>query len=206
MTHTVEDHDGLQVCVVTDMHRRYDEEGKLVSAKTVDNLKIVHASEIARYYNIPLRTIGRGDNMIPGIWAIVHDNEIGQRVAYNSEASRIGDRHVRSFKIIKDAAGNPMETVEKISNLKVHHKAGGEPADGRPPLVEETDDGMYVRLDDLLVYAQGQGWTKGGGRPGVVAPVALATSEAKLDKLTDLVQGLAQIMAQNLIAQHPPKK
>lgn len=202
MTHSIRDHDGMAVVVVHDMNRRYDEDGKLISSKEMDNTEIVHAKEIAKYYNIPLRTIGKGDNEIPGIWAIVHSNEIGQRVPYNTEETRPGECNYRIWRVIKDAAGNPMDTEERIIRSTVHREAGGK-ADGGP-LVEELDDGMYVRLSDLLPYAEAQGWTKGGGRPGVVAPAALRSSEDKLDKLTALVQGLAEIVAHQVVA--PPAK
>ncbi len=203
MTHTVRDHDGMKVLVVHDMERRFDDDGKLVSSKAMNDLEIVHAQEIARYYGIPLRTIGRGDNEIPGTWAMVFSNEIGQRVPYNTEETRPGDRNVRVWKVIKDAAGNPMDTEEKVVRAKVHYD-GNKPTGF--PLVDELDDGMYVRLEDLLTYAAAQGWTKGGGRPGVVAPAAIRSTEDKLDKLVELIQGLAQIVAHQVVAAPPSKK
>ena len=50
MTHTTETRDGMEVLVVSDMGRRFDPEtGKELKVRQVNNLPIVHASEIARY-------------------------------------------------------------------------------------------------------------------------------------------------------------
>jgi hypothetical protein len=199
MSHTLREHDGLKVYVVTDMDRRFDEEGKLLSSKEVDNLELVHASDIAKYFGIPLRDIGKGDSLVPGIWTMVFENTFGQRVPYNDDHQIPGDRNVRQFVEIKDATGKVVDTKEKIVLSKFHHRDSGKLERGMPLLID-TCDGMFVRLSDLLEYAEAQGWKKGAGRPHVEGKAKNSASvDEKLDKLTDLVTGLATIMAQQVV-------
>jgi hypothetical protein len=206
MSHTEKDHDGMKVLVVADMNARFDEEGKQVSAIDMEGLEIVHATEIAKYYGVPLRSIGQGDNEVKGVWAMVHANEFGLRVPYNSEASRRGNRNVRAWKVLKDANGNPLNTKEEIKRYTTHHNDSGA-AMRDLPLIEELDDGMYAKLADVLEYAAAQGWKKAGGRPGTGATAAHAdATNDKLDKLVDTVQALAQIIAQQAIQAHAGSK
>jgi hypothetical protein len=204
MTHTVKDVDGLKVLVVTDMDRRYDEDGNLKSSKAVD-LELVHAKEIARHYAIPFRDVGMGDNRVRGVWSMVFENEIGQRVPYNNEEQVPGDRNVRQFKIVRDAAGNPIDTEERIVRATRHHESSGNLT--AIPLMMDTDDGMYVKLADLQEFASANGWRKGAGRPGKEASaIATSNTDQKLDKLADLVASLAQIMAQQVVVSSTGKK
>ena len=168
MAHTYEEReDGLRVVVVGDLTKRYDPlTKKEIAQRDAPAEPIVHASEIARYYGIPLRTIGSGDNEVPGVWAMVHTNEIGQRVPYNTEESRPNHRYIRIHEHVYSAAGIPIDTRERIIENK-----NAQPI--QYAMTDEVDDGMYVRLSDLLEYANAQGWTKGGGWPKhqpVVAP------------------------------------
>lgn len=200
MAHTVRNHDGMKVLVVHDMNRRYDEDGNLTLSKEMGDLEIVHASEIAKYYGIPLRTIGRGDNEVRGIWAMVFDNEIGQRVPYNSEETKPGDRNIRTWRVKrKDADGNPIEREEKVVRATKSWDQNGDQKSqlaGNVPILDEIDDGMYVRLEDVLIFAEGQGWTKGGGRPGAaVAMKVAAANDEKLDKMMEAITALTKLVA-----------
>lgn len=196
MAHTIKDVDGLKVYVVSDMNRRYDEDGNLVSQKDMGGLEIVHARDIATYYNIPLHTIGKGANAVPGIWSMVHDNEIGQRVPYNTEETKSGDRHIRTWKILKDANGEPRDTKEMVIKTTRHWDAGKSGAGllTDKPLLDEIDDGMYVKLSDLRDYASVMGWEKGKGRPGQAAKIA-ATNDEKLDKMAEAITALTKLVA-----------
>jgi hypothetical protein len=160
MAHTKETReDGLAVLVVSDMNRRLDPRtGKPLAARKFDDV-IVHAKAIAEYYKIPMRDIGQGDNRIPGIWSMVHENTIGMRVNYNNEEKTASDRYVRKWEKIFNDAGQPIDTKETI--VREDHEV-------------ETDDGMYVRLSELLEYAEANGWTKGGGRPQHAGPTQAA--------------------------------
>ena len=51
---------------------------------------------------------------------------------------------------MKDGQGRAYDTKEIIKAVKQ---------------VLDTDDGNYVRYDDLVKFAKAQGWTKGGGLP-----------------------------------------
>ncbi len=205
--HTEKNHDGMKVLVVSDMNRKFDEDGNLVSSKDMGNVEIVHASEIAKHYGIPLRTIGTGDNEVPGIWAMVHQNEIGQRVAYNSDHAERGNRHIRTWRIIKDANGQPIDTEERIVRATRHWNTNG--IQGDKLVTDETDDGMYVKLSDLLEFASTQGWSKGAGRPNVEGVAKRAISlDDKLDGLASamlhqakVIEGLVQLAAQNTLTQ-----
>ena len=158
MTHTTEQRDGMEVLVVSDMGRRFDPEtGKELKVRQVNNLPIVHASEIARYYGLDLPDTGYGDNLRLGVWSLVNHNMIGQRVNYNSESEAKSDRIVRHWEIIKDPMGKPVDTKSTLKEEKV---------------VVETDDGMYARLDDVLRFAAANGWTPGGGWPSKVGAPA----------------------------------
>ena len=151
MAHTIEDRDGMQVLVVSDMGARFDPEtGLEIKRRGVDNLAIVHSSEVARYYGIEHADVGMGDRRVVGVWNLVHDNIIGQRVAYNSETQAESDRYIRDWLVLKDGQGRAYDTKEIIKAVKQ---------------VLDTDDGNYVRYDDLVKFAKAQGWTRGGGLP-----------------------------------------
>lgn len=151
MPHILEDRDGMQVLVVSDMGKRFDlETGLEIKRRSIENLAIVHSTEIARYYGIEHADVGMGDRKVPGVWNLVHDNIIGQRVAYNSETQAESDRYIRDWLILKDGQGRAYDTKEIIKAVKQ---------------VLDTDDGNYVRYDDLVKFAKAQGWTKGGGLP-----------------------------------------
>ena len=151
MTHTLIDRDGMQVLVVSDLGARFDlESGLEIKRRAIDNLAIVHSTEIARYYGIEHADVGTGDHKVVGVWNLVHDNIIGQRVAYNSETKTTSDRYIRDWILLKDGQGRAYDTKEVIKEV---------------PQVLDTDDGNYVRYDDLMKFAKAQGWTKGGGLP-----------------------------------------
>jgi hypothetical protein len=208
MAHTERSQDGMKVLVLQDMERKFDDNGTLLSSKDMGGLEVVHATEIARYYGIPLRDIGKGDNLIPGIWTMVFENTFGQRVPYNHEKTDPNsNRNIRQFSEIKDAAGKTVDTKEVIVRSKFHHRDSGKLERGMP-LAFETDDGMYVKLSDLLEYAEAQGWRKGAGRPHIEAKAKNSASiDEKLDKLTDTLTALAQIVAaQTVTAPGPAPK
>jgi hypothetical protein len=154
--HDVSDHDGMKVLTVHQMNKRFDKNGKELPVRDMKGLQIVHASEIADYYGLDLQDVGFGDNRQIGVWTLVHQNMIGQRVPYNSEEIKPLDRIVRVWKEIKDARGLTVDTEEIILVNKDPTKY---------EVMQETDDGMYARLDDVLRYARANGWSKGGGWP-----------------------------------------
>lgn len=142
--------DGMTVLVVSEMNKRFDAEGVELPTRDMKGSEIVHASEIARYYDIDLQDVGFGDNRVMGVWSLVFGNHMGQRVPYNSEATAQSDVNRREWRPIKDSRGQTIENKEKVVNHKV---------------IIETDDGMYANYADVLRFAKANGWTKGGGRP-----------------------------------------
>lgn len=151
MSHNEIDRDGMKVLVVSDMGARFDlETGLEIPRRSVENLEIVHASEIARYYGLDLGDVGLGDNRVLGTWSLVHLNLIGQRVAYNNDQQEVSDRYIRDWRVIKDSRGVPVDTKEIVKAEKQ---------------ILDIDDGMYVRYADLVKFAKAQGWTPGGGWP-----------------------------------------
>ena len=162
MAHEFTEIDGMKVLVVSAMNRRFDENGvELHTREFPEKLQIVHAEEIARYYGLDYQDVGYGDNRIPGVWSLVHGNIIGQRVPYNAETSAPLDRQVIVWEVIKDGRGMPIDTKEviKINDNKT-------PGQTHYELTQETDDGMYVRLDDLMKFAKVRAGQKGqGSRP-----------------------------------------
>jgi hypothetical protein len=139
---------------------------------------------------------------------MVYSNEIGQRVPYNSEETAPGNRNIRQWRVIKDATGKPIDSEERVIRATRHHDHGGNLS--ALPIIEQLDDGMYVKLDDLLEYAEGMGWAKGKGRPGLDAHHALkaaqsaedrmAKVETSLASLTQLITGLGEIIAKQAVA------
>ena len=161
MAHIEIDKDGMKVLVVSDMGARFDPvTDKELPRRKVENLEIVHSTEIARYYGLDHGDTGYGDNQVLGTWALVHGNIIGQRVAYNNEASAPLDRLIRVWEVEKDNRGVPIDTKEKIVVNTNKHLGALTYA-----LTEDLDDGMYVRYADLVRFAKAQGWTKNGGWP-----------------------------------------
>ncbi len=153
--HTVMDRDGMKVLVVKQMNKRFDKNGKELPQRKFDNLEIVHASEIARYFGIDMQDVGIGDNRVLGAWSLVHGNHMGQRVPYNDESTQPGNINLRTFKEIKNERGQVIDTEEVI-------------VEKAAPV--ETDDGMYARHADVLRYAAANGWSKGGGWPHKAKP------------------------------------
>jgi len=187
MPHTIEDRAGLKVLNVGFMNRRLDPKNprKELPAKKLDDV-LVHASEISRYYGIPLQSIGLGDNRVPGIWELVHSNAIGLRIPYNSETSKRGDFTERRWEKQFDTMDRPIGSEEKVVNTDVY--LAPDPRAGQPVMVD-TDDGMYVRYSDLLLYAEANGWKKGGGRPKAKTEIEMG--------------GMAAIIAQAVAAAVP---
>lgn len=181
--HTDKNHDGMAVFVVSEMHKRHDEDGNEIPGKPMPNVEIVHVNEIANYYGLDPRDV----------WPLVHGNVMGQRVAYNTEDMVDDDRSVREWKVLKNGAGQPTDTKEVIKSVK--YKL-------------ETDDGMYAKLSDVLRYARIEGWTKGGGLPTTTKQVEASASatDAKIDKLTDAITVLAQVVAGQVTAEKPGKR
>lgn len=144
--HTYGDHEGMKTLIVTSMQDSSTmESGEKVIIEGMQlehPLEIVHANDIAKFYGINIREV----------WPLVHANAMGNRVAYNGGMVLTGknaNRNERFWKLIKDANGNEVK-VERVR---------------RVPHNPEMDDGMYVQLEDLLYFAETQGWTKGGGKP-----------------------------------------
>lgn len=159
--HQVEDRDGLRVLVVSDMQKHFHPQtGEELPSRKL-NTTIVHGKDIAEYYGIPYRTIIGADpvrDYVKGVWELIFDNEIGLRVNYNSEMT---DKDtIEAMTWVNDKRNSDGMVISKKLERKQFRVS------------RETDDGMYVRYDDLMEYVAAQGWTKGGGRPKKDAPVA----------------------------------
>ena len=151
MTHSVIDKDGMRVLVVSDMNKLFDPEtGLELKRRAVDNLEIVHSTEIARYYGLDHNDVGFGDSKVMGVWNYVYGNLIGTRVPYNTDEEVPAERFVRAWEILKDGQGRPYDTKEKVVGQK---------------FLKNADNGMYVRHSDLVKFAKAQGWKKDGGWP-----------------------------------------
>lgn len=176
MAHDIIDHDGMRVLRVSDMHRRFDPKtGEPLPVRQV-NADIVHYTAIAEYYGLDPRDV----------WPLVHQQVMGPRVPYNTEDKQPGTRQIRRWKIITDKqTGQPLDTKEEIVETNVHWD--GNKLTG-VPIIDDQDDGMYVRLKDVERYAKAQGWRKGAGLPEKTGRTAAsAGTEEKLDKLIEMM-------------------
>lgn len=194
MAHTYETReDGLRVVVVGELTKRYDPiTKKEVAQRDAPAEPIVHASEIAKYYGIPLRDIGE----TPGVWSLVHTNVIGQRVPYNTEETRPNHRYIRIHEHVFNQAGLPIDTRERIIENK-----NAQPI--QYAMTDETDDGMYVRLSDLLEYAAAEGWSKGGGWPKHQPVAAPAVDVAAI--VAAVLAALGHAPAASTVVESTPK-
>lgn len=182
--HSVTDYDGMKVLVIHQMNKRFDPEtGLELPQRKMDDVKVVHSTEIANYYGLPHHDIGIGKERQLGVWSFVFHNMIGQRIIYNTEETEPTDRYIRDWRKIVDSRGVAVDTKEIVKIDDTEHGAYK---------VREIDDGMYVRLSDLLEYAKVMGWKKGGGFP---AGKVEAASEDRMSRLESLVEQLLLAVA-----------
>lgn len=181
-------HDGMHVLVVHEMQKRFDPEtGAELPSPKMDDVQLVHSTEIAKYYGIDHADAGDGKDTVAGVWTMVFQNRLGRRVLFNTEETEPTNRYIRDWRILKDTRGVPYDTKEIIKIDDSEHGAYQ---------VREVDDGMYVRLDDLLRYAKAKGWKKGGGHPEQVREAA---GEDRLARLEGLVERLMLAVASTAV-------
>lgn len=182
--HTYGNHEGMKTLIITSMQDSSTfESGVQViieGVKLEEPTEIVHYTEIAKFYGLNNRDV----------WPLVHSNAMGNRFAYNGGETLKGknaNRNERFWKTITDANGNQTK-VERIR---------------RVPYTSELDDGMYVKLEDVLYFADSQGWTKGGGKPKS-KEAQQTTSDLSL--LSQQIAELTRMMALTVEMQLTEKK
>lgn len=176
--HKIDNRDGMRIFQIHQMQARSDKRGRPIVGKSFDPpLEIMHASDIAEYYGLDIRDV----------WPLVHENLMGQRVPYNTGETK-QDSHTERHWVTELDDHNQPQQVEAVREV---------------PITMDIDDGMYMRLKDVLYYAKAKSWTKDGGLP-VSAAQAAASSD--IAQLVEIVKVLLTKEQMAVITEPKPKR